>query len=160
MDSESACMTDADNDGYGDANAGVTDCLTIEMFDSYGDSTFGSWSGGNLTVRIDGESVDIDDSLEDCTDETLCDLVGTGWDGGPTSYSSQEVCYTGASEVVVTYTAPSSYEEEVGYRITSQDGTVLAEEGYIVGAEAADIGLGHLKVLLQQEQTVMILMLV
>ena len=101
---------------------------------SYGDSSF----GGTFTITADGEELAVDDALADCTDAALCDLVGTGWSGGPSSYSSQEVCYSGASEVVISYGTPSFFISEDGYRITSSDGTVLVEEGFIIGEEATD----------------------
>ena len=128
-------MRDADEDGYGDANLTFSDCLTVGLFDSWGDSTF----GGDLIITADEVDLDVDESLENCTDATLCDLTGGGYDGSfPTTYSSQEICFEEADEVIITYTTPVYYLEEVGYRITSQDGTVLAEEGFVVDEEVTD----------------------
>ena len=105
LDSETACLTDADEDGYGSSSKNFG-CFTITGEDSWGDG----WNGGAfIDVLVNGSSVG---TFTVTTDDDL-DVV------------TAEFCAEGTS-VDFVYTE-GSYTSENTYSITDAAGNVVAE---------------------------------
>ena len=86
-------LDDVDGDGYPTCEQEI--CLSVQMFDSYGDS----WNGGVLSVYGNGS--------------LLAELSCSG------SASEEEICVLGSTEVVFDYDA-DEWEEENSYTIIHQ----------------------------------------
>jgi hypothetical protein len=115
-DSESVCLRDTDEDGYGEMGG----CYTLIGLDSYGDG-WDSYSGdGTVDLYVDGV-----------------------WDS---SYMVEEdqaewlLCVATGSEVAVGYTEPGSFNSEVAFALFSPDGTELMSTDW--APDGADVAAG------------------
>jgi len=142
LDSATECMKDSDDDGYGDVNniyqlvVEPGDCITVEMFDAYGDA----WNGSaNISVEDSSGAVGTYalTSSDDCSDSAVCDPTG-GNGGNPEGYRSEEIC-ADTETLMLNYNPGSSYNYENSVRITDANGMVWEFGPRFTDASGADL---------------------
>ena len=114
-DSETACMRDADEDGFGELKG---HCILVEMLDDFGDGWVASSGNGMIEVHAGGMVVETYELLgdDDCEDLSLCN------DDSSSTYKAVEVC-AGSEELELHYTSDNfAYENSI--RITDAEGNV------------------------------------
>lgn len=112
LDSITECLTDSDNDGFGDFASAVKDtCYTAELFDAFSDG----WTGNAIEVFEDGVLL-----------TTLSLSSG--------SSSVETFCPTEGSTIDLYFTL-GTYPGDVSYILTRPDGSIFLDEApnYIDG---------------------------
>ena len=109
-ESTTACLTDADGDGY--AGFGVFGCFDFTLFDTYGDG----WNGNAIEVYEDGVFV------QSIANQNL---DGTSFNGGAGEYNYVTYCPDSAAQSLDFYFTDGSFNSEVEFEMFDASGALL-----------------------------------